>query len=71
MFPVAETNAVMMWVAAKINDNAHQEQPDKCYHFDTAEPELELSKDSDTEEINASNCKPLAAPPRNDGLSTH
>ena len=61
----------MMWVAAKINDEAHQEKPDKCYHFDTTEPKFKLSKDSDTEEIDTSNCKPLAAPRGNDGLSTH
>lgn len=49
VLPVAETVAVVAWVAAEVDDDAHKDQTDKGHNFDAAEPELELSEYADAE----------------------
>lgn len=49
VIPVTEPDAVMPWVPAKVDDDAHEEQTYEGDDLDAAEPEFELAENPDTE----------------------
>ena len=49
--PVSEANSVVFGVSTEVDDDAHQEEPDKRNDLETAEPELKLAEYADTEQV--------------------
>lgn len=44
VFPIAEPNAVVVRISTKVDDDAHENETDKCNDLDAAEPELEFAE---------------------------
>ena len=57
VLPVAEAVTVMFWVTAEIDDDTHEDEPNKGNDFYAAEPELEFSEDTNTEHIDDEDCE--------------
>ena len=55
--PVAKADTIVVWVSSEVNDNSHQNEANERDDFDTAEPELEFSEDTDTEHIDDEDCE--------------
>ena len=51
VLPVAEAVTVMFWVTAEVDDDTHEDEPNKGNDFYAAEPELELAEYTDAEEV--------------------
>ena len=56
MVPVAEAIPVVPRVAAKVNDDAHEQEPDERHDLETAKPELQFAEHSYTEQIDRKDC---------------
>lgn len=49
--PVPEAQTIVLWVAAEVDDDAHEQKADKRDNLDATEPELKLSENADAEQI--------------------
>ena len=51
VLPVAEAITIVVWVAAEVDDDTHEDEADEGNNLYGAEPELELAEYADTKEV--------------------
>jgi hypothetical protein len=59
MLPVSESNAVMLWVSPKVNDNTKDNQAREGYDLQATHPELQFSKNLYTKQVRDNNWKDI------------